>query len=242
MTRTVNCLCDKGCSTETPHPTDRRLVVVELTDDAGSCHRRVPPPQGGLAQPRLSELTPAERQHPPRRRTDPRAPRASMSPTFQALTVRNFRLYATGGLVSNTGTWMQRVAQDWLVLELTALRDARSASRPALQFLPFLLVTPYAGLIADRYSKRTPARRSPRPRSRSRAGCSVCSRSPAWSQVWHVFVLAFAVRCRYGVRRTRAAVVRGRDGRPRRPAQRRRPQLGRPSTSAASSARRSPDS
>ena len=37
-----------------------------------------------------------------------------MSPTFQALAIRNFRLYSLGGVVSNTGTWMQRVAQDWL--------------------------------------------------------------------------------------------------------------------------------
>ena len=38
---------------------------------------------------------------------------------FRALRVRNYRLYAGGQLVSLTGTWMQRVAQDWLVLELT---------------------------------------------------------------------------------------------------------------------------
>ena len=42
-----------------------------------------------------------------------------MSPTFRALSNPNYRLYAAGGVVSNTGTWMQRVAQDWLVLQLT---------------------------------------------------------------------------------------------------------------------------
>ena len=76
-----------------------------------------------------------------------------MSPTFQALSVRNFRLYSLGGLVSNTGTWMQRVAQDWLVLQLTHSGSALGVTT-GLQFLPFLLVTPFAGLIADRYSKR----------------------------------------------------------------------------------------
>jgi len=76
-----------------------------------------------------------------------------MSPTFQALAVRNYRLYWTGGLVSNTGTWMQRVAQDWLVLELTHSGSALGITT-GLQFLPFLLATPYAGLIADRYAKR----------------------------------------------------------------------------------------
>ncbi len=76
-----------------------------------------------------------------------------MSPTFQALAVRNFRLYSLGGVVSNTGTWMQRVAQDWLVLELTHSGTALGITT-GLQFLPFLLVTPFAGLVADRYSKR----------------------------------------------------------------------------------------
>ncbi len=76
-----------------------------------------------------------------------------MSPTFQAFAVRNFRLYSMGGLVSNTGTWMQRVAQDWLVLELTHSGTALGITT-GLQFLPFLLVTPFAGLMADRYSKR----------------------------------------------------------------------------------------
>src|SRR6187431_524591 len=76
-----------------------------------------------------------------------------MSPTFLALGVRNYRIYWMGGIVSNTGTWMQRVAQDWLVLELTHSGTALGITT-ALQFLPFLLVTPYAGLIADRSSKR----------------------------------------------------------------------------------------
>ena len=39
-----------------------------------------------------------------------------MSPTFRSLRVPNYRLWASGAIVSNTGTWMQRVAQDWLVL------------------------------------------------------------------------------------------------------------------------------
>ena len=43
-----------------------------------------------------------------------------MTPTFRSLRNPNYRLYAAGGVVSNTGTWMQRVAQDWLVLQLTA--------------------------------------------------------------------------------------------------------------------------
>jgi MFS family permease len=76
-----------------------------------------------------------------------------MSPTFSAFSVRNFRLYSLGGVVSNTGTWMQRVAQDWLVLQLTHSGSALGITT-GLQFLPYLLVTPFAGLLADRYSKR----------------------------------------------------------------------------------------
>ncbi|GAA1551408.1 MFS transporter [Kribbella lupini] len=76
-----------------------------------------------------------------------------MSPTFRAFKVRNFRLYASGAIISNTGTWMQRVAQDWLVLELTHSGTALGIVT-GLQFLPALLLSPYAGLVADRFPKR----------------------------------------------------------------------------------------
>jgi MFS family permease len=81
-----------------------------------------------------------------------------LSPTFRALRVRNYRLYAMGGVVSNTGTWMQRVAQDWLVLQLHPGSAAQASTAlgitTGLQFLPILLLSPYAGLIADRMDKR----------------------------------------------------------------------------------------
>ncbi|MFL6158152.1 MAG: MFS transporter [Marmoricola sp.] len=81
-----------------------------------------------------------------------------MSPTFRALRIRNYRLYALGGVVSNTGTWMQRVAQDWLVLVLHHGSAAEASSAlgitTGLQFLPILLFSPYAGLVADRMPKR----------------------------------------------------------------------------------------
>ncbi len=77
-----------------------------------------------------------------------------MSPTFRALSNRNYRLYAAGGVVSNTGTWMQRVAQDWLVLVLTANSGTALGVTTGLQFLPMLLISPYAGVIADRFPKR----------------------------------------------------------------------------------------
>ena len=77
-----------------------------------------------------------------------------MSPTFRSLRIRNYRLYATGALISNIGTWMQRIAQDWLVLELTHNNGIALGVTTGLQFLPMLLVGPWAGSLADRYSKR----------------------------------------------------------------------------------------
>ncbi len=77
-----------------------------------------------------------------------------MSPTFASLRIRNYRLFAIGGFVSNTGTWMQRVAQDWLVLELTDNSGTALGITTGLQFLPMLLFSLWGGVLADRYSKR----------------------------------------------------------------------------------------
>jgi MFS family permease len=77
-----------------------------------------------------------------------------VSPTFTALRNRNYRLYIVGALISNTGTWMQRVAQDWLVLQLTHGSGTALGITTGLQFLPMLLVTPIAGVVVDRVSKR----------------------------------------------------------------------------------------
>ncbi len=78
-----------------------------------------------------------------------------MSPTFRSLRIRNYRIYAAGGVVSNIGTWMQRVAQDWLVLHLSGGSGVALGVTTGLQFLPMLLVGPFGGTLADRYSKRT---------------------------------------------------------------------------------------
>jgi MFS family permease len=73
---------------------------------------------------------------------------------FSSLRVRNFRLFATGQVVSNTGTWMQRVAQDWLVLQLTHGSGTAVGIATGLQFLPLLMFSLWGGMIADRYPKR----------------------------------------------------------------------------------------
>ncbi|MET0821566.1 MAG: MFS transporter, partial [Aeromicrobium sp.] len=112
-----------------------------------------------------------------------------MSPTFSALAVRNYRIYILGAIVSNTGTWMQRIGQDWLVLQLTDSGTALGITT-GLQLLPALLFSPIAGVVADRVPKRTVLRFT-----------QVAMAVPALLlgvlavtgvvQTWQVFVLAF---------------------------------------------------
>jgi MFS family permease len=73
--------------------------------------------------------------------------------TFDALRVHNFRVYMSGQSISLVGTWMQTVAQSWLVLELTHSGTALGLVTAA-QFLPVLLLASYGGLAADRVGKR----------------------------------------------------------------------------------------
>src|SRR5476651_1430443 len=73
--------------------------------------------------------------------------------TFSSLSIRNFRLYFIGQAISLSGTWMQTIGQDWLVLKLTNSGTALGLVT-ALQFLPMLLLGPWGGVIADRFSKR----------------------------------------------------------------------------------------
>lgn len=85
---------------------------------------------------------------PPRTADEPLRPS-----TFSSLRTRNFRLFAMGQLVSNTGSWVQRIAQDWVVLTITGSATAVGITT-MLQFLPTLLFGLHGGLLADRYSKR----------------------------------------------------------------------------------------
>lgn len=78
-----------------------------------------------------------------------------MSAMFRALENRNYRIWAGGALVSNIGTWMQRIAQDWLVLTVLTNHSGTAVGiTTALQFLPMLLLGPYGGVLADRHRKR----------------------------------------------------------------------------------------
>jgi MFS family permease len=73
--------------------------------------------------------------------------------TFASLRTRNFRLFFAAQIISVTGTWMQSIAQMWLVLHLTGSGVALGVTA-ALQFTPILLFGPWGGLLADRVDKR----------------------------------------------------------------------------------------
>jgi MFS family permease len=112
-----------------------------------------------------------------------------MRSTFAALRVRNYRLFAEGSLVSNVGTWMQRVAQDWLVLALTGSAGALGITT-GLQFLPLLLFSPIAGVIADRYPKRQVLAVTQLALAAT-AGVLGLLAVTGWVTTWHVYILAF---------------------------------------------------
>ena len=91
--------------------------------------------------------------------------------------------------MSNIGTWAQRVAQDWLVLELTNNNAAMLGLVTAIQFLPAMLLSLYGGLLADRFSKRQLLILTNTGAGLSSVvlGLLVVSQSV---ELWHVFALA----------------------------------------------------
>jgi MFS family permease len=113
-----------------------------------------------------------------------------LSPTFRALAHRNYRLYATGGLVSNIGTWMQRVAQDWLVLVLSGNSGTALGITTGLQFLPILLLSPFAGAIADRFPKKRLLQLAQLMMAAPAVLLGVLAVTGV-AQQWHVYVIAF---------------------------------------------------
>lgn len=113
-----------------------------------------------------------------------------MSPTFTSFEVRNYRIWFAGALVSNVGTWMGRVGQDWLVLTvLTAGSATALGVVTGLQFLPFLLLAPWAGLIADRFPKRRTLLLTQTMLAVSSLLLGVLAVT-GLAQLWHVYVIA----------------------------------------------------
>ena len=114
-----------------------------------------------------------------------------MSPTFASLSIYNYRVFAAGALISNTGTWMGRVAQDWLVLtQLTPHSSVALGIVTGLQFAPLALFAPVSGMIADRFPKRRIlfATQSALALTSLLTGVLVVTGAV---QLWHIFLLAF---------------------------------------------------
>ncbi len=112
--------------------------------------------------------------------------------TFRSLKERNYRLFAAGQVVSNSGTWAQRVAQDWLVLEIAPNPGVALGVTTALQFLPVLLFGLYGGLLADRYDKRRLLIGAQAAMGLLALVLGVLDLAHV-VQLWHVYALAFAL-------------------------------------------------
>ncbi|MBN3928270.1 MFS transporter [Streptomyces verrucosisporus] len=123
-----------------------------------------------------------------RDRCGPPAPRARL---LSSLKVRNYRLFFLGQVVSNNGTWTQRIAQDWLVLSLTGSSTAVGITT-ALQFLPLLLFGLYGGVLVDRLPKR-PVLAATQVVMALTALALAALTLTGRVHVWHVYAAAFAV-------------------------------------------------
>jgi MFS family permease len=115
-----------------------------------------------------------------------------VSPTFRSLKVRNYRLFASGQVVSLTGTWAQRVAQDWLVLIVSHNSGTALGITTALQFLPMALFGLYGGVLADRYDKRRLLVGAQATMAVLALLLGVLTLTGA-VQLWHVYALAFGL-------------------------------------------------
>jgi MFS family permease len=118
-----------------------------------------------------------------------------MSRTFRSLANHNYRIWAAGALVSNIGTWMQRTAQNWLVLtELTHQNASAVGIVMAFQFGPQLLLMPWSGYAADHFNQR-------RLLMATQATMGALSlilgllTVTGLVQLWHVYVFAFLFGC-----------------------------------------------
>ncbi|GAA2809163.1 MFS transporter [Nonomuraea dietziae] len=111
---------------------------------------------------------------------------------FRSLRVHNYRLFAAGGIVSNLGTWMQRTAQDWLVLDLTHGSAAALGTTTALQFLPQLMFGLFGGVLADRYPKRPVLIIAQSLMAMLAVTMGVLTVTGS-AEVWHVYAMAFAL-------------------------------------------------
>jgi MFS family permease len=115
--------------------------------------------------------------------------------TFRSLQAYNYRLWAAGALVSNVGTWMQRTAQDWIVLTELTHHDATAVGIVmALQFGPQFLLLPFTGWAADRFERRKLLAVTQACMGLLALGLGLLTLS-GHAQLWHVYLFAFLLGC-----------------------------------------------
>jgi MFS family permease len=114
---------------------------------------------------------------------------------FRSLRYFNYRVWAAGAIVSNIGTWMQRTAQDWLVLTgLTHHSASAVAIVMSLQFGPQLLLLPVSGYAADHLDRRKLLMFTQAAQGALAFGLGVLTIAGV-VQLWHVYLFAFLFGC-----------------------------------------------
>lgn len=155
-----------------PPPPSPATVTQPVIDSAGSAS--APPVEDIHTQP-----LPVVAEHLPWRHT------------FISLKVPNFRIFAIGHFVAVIALWMQRIAQDWLVLQLSGSVTAVGIT-VALQFLPSLLLGPWGGMVADRFAKRRILILCQSLAAVLAAALAVLALTGT-IEVWHVYVIALVL-------------------------------------------------
>jgi MFS family permease len=115
--------------------------------------------------------------------------------TFRSLKGFNYRMWACGAIVSNVGTWMQRTAQDWLVLTQLTHKNATAVGVVmALQFGPQILLLPVTGFAADHLDRRKLLLATQAGMGTLALGLGILTVA-GFVQLWHVYVFAFLLGC-----------------------------------------------
>jgi MFS family permease len=118
-----------------------------------------------------------------------------MNNTFRALQAFNYRMWAGGAFVSNVGTWMQRTAQDWIVLTQLTHHNATAVGMVmSLQFGPQVLLLPLTGFAADHLDRRKLLFVTQGSMGALALGLGVLTVA-GLVQLWHVYVFAFLLGC-----------------------------------------------
>jgi MFS family permease len=118
--------------------------------------------------------------------------RSEPGATFRSLRNYNFRLYVSGMTASTIGTWLQIVAQDWLVLNITGNSGSALGVTTALQFVPLLAFGLWGGVLADRFSKRLILMATEATMGVLAVVLGILTVSGS-VRIWHVYALAFTL-------------------------------------------------